>query len=285
VTSTGRYPHDVLASGWQRAGRPTSTDLLLAVGLVLEDAASGFCGAVLHWERGLVVLEDRHGKQRTFALGAGFWHQGSPVVLKVPQRARSVPTRTASGSVVGPAGRAKTALASRIYVEGRHDAELVEKIWGDDLRHVGVVVEYLGGIDDLPGIVADFAPGEGRRLGVLVDHMVPGSKESRIADRVRSRTGRGHVLVLGHPYVDIWQAVKPARFGMAGWPEVPRTVEWKHGICAALALPHRDQTDLAAAWRMILDQVRSWDDLERPLLTVVEQLIDFVTDVPQTEWL
>ena len=87
------------------------------------------------------------------------------------------------------------------------------------------------------------------------------------------------------PYVDIWQAVKPARFGMAGWPEVPRTVEWKHGICAALALPHRDQTDLAAAWRMILDQVRSWDDLERPLLTVVEQLIDFVTDVPQTEWL
>ena len=285
MTSTGRYPHDVLASGWQRAGRPTSTDLLLAVGLVLEDAASGFCGAVLHWERGLVVLEDRHGKQRTFALGAGFWHQGSPVVLKVPQRARSVPTRTASGSVVGPASRAKTALASRIYVEGRHDAELVEKIWGDDLRHVGVVVEYLGGIDDLPGIVADFAPGEGRRLGVLVDHMVPGSKESRIADRVRSRTGRGHVLVLGHPYVDIWQAVKPARFGMAGWPEVPRTVEWKHGICAALALPHRDQTDLAAAWRMILDQVRSWDDLERPLLTVVEQLIDFVTDVPQTEWL
>ena len=258
---------------------------MLAVGLVLEDAASGFCGAVLHWERGLVVLEDRHGKQRTFALGAGFWHEGSPVVLKVPQRARSVPTRTASGSVVGPAGRAKTALASRIYVEGRHDAELVEKIWGDDLRHVGVVVEYLGGIDDLPGIVADFAPGEGRRLGVLVDHMVPGSKASRIADRVRSRTGRGHVLVLGHPYVDIWQAVKPARFGMAGWPEVPRTVEWKHGICAALALPHRDQTDLAAAWRMILDQVRSWDDLERPLLTVVEQLIDFVTDVPQTEWL
>ena len=29
---------------------------------------------------------------------------------------------------------------------------------------------------------------------------------------------------------------------------------------------------------MILDKVRSWDDLERPLLTVVEQLIDFVTE-------
>jgi hypothetical protein len=278
VTSTGRYPRDVLASGWQRAGRATSTDLVLEAGLVLEDATSRFCGAVLRWERGLVVLEDRHGKLRTFPLGAGFWYEGRPVVLKVPPRPRSGPGRTASGSVVGPPGRARTALASRIYVEGRHDAELVEKIWGDDLRHVGVVVEYLGGIDDLPGIVTDFAPGQGRRLGVLVDHLVPGSKESRIADRVRSGAGGGHVLVLGHPYVDIWQAVKPARVGLAGWPEVPRTVEWKHGICAALGLPRRDQADLAAAWKMILDRVRSWDDLERPLLTVVEQLIDFVTE-------
>src|SRR5207342_1545069 len=222
--------------------------------------------------------EDRHGKRRTFALGAGFWYEGSQVVLKAPPRARAVPTRTPSGSVVGPAGRAKTARASRIYVEGRHDAELVEKIWGDDLRHVGVVVEYLGGIDDLLGVVADFAPGEGRRLGVLVDHLVPGSKESRIADRVRSRADRGHVLVLGHPYVDIWQAVKPATLGLAGWPEVPRSVPTPIGPCAALGQPHRDQADLAAAWRMILDQVRSWDDLERPLLTVVEQLIDFVSE-------
>jgi len=126
--------------------------------------------------------------------------------------------------------------------------------------------------------VADFAPGEGRRLGVLVDHLAAGRKESCIADRVRSGASRGHVLVLGHPYVDIWQAVKPARLGLASWPEVPRTVEWKHGICAALGLPHRDQADLAAAWRMILDKVRSWDDLERPLLTVVEQLIDFLSE-------
>ena len=129
--------------------------------------------------------------------------------------------------------------------------------------------------------MADFAPGEGRRLGVLVDHLVPGSKESRIADQVRSGAGHVHVhvLVLGHPYVDIWQAVKPARLGLAGWPEVPRALEWKHGICTVLGLPHRHiRPDLAAAWRMILDQVRSWDDLERPLLTVVEQLIDFVTE-------
>jgi Protein of unknown function (DUF3097) len=61
---------------------------------------------------------------------------------------------------------------------------------------------------------------------------------------------------VGIQTLDIWQAVKPARLGLAGWPEVPRTVEWKDGICAALGLPHRDQADLAAAWRMILDQVR-----------------------------
>ena len=86
------------------------------------------------------------------------------------------------------------------------------------------------------------------------------------------------MLVLGHPYVDIWQAVKPGRLGLTSWPEIPRTLEWKHGICAALGLPHTDQADLASAWRMILDQVRSWDNLERPLLTVSEQLIDFVTE-------
>jgi len=279
VTSTSRYSSDVLASGWQRAGRPASTDLVVQVGQVLEDVTSGFCGAVLRWERGLVVLEDRHGKRRSFPLGAGFWHEGLPVVLKAPPpKSHAAPTRTASGSVTGPTERAKIALASRIYVEGRHDAELVEKIWGDDLRHVGVVVEYLGGIDDLPGIVSGFAPGPGRRLGVLVDHLVPGSKESRIADRVRQGGSGSHVLVLGHPYVDIWQAVKPARLGLAAWPDVPRSVAWKHGICAALGLPHDSQADVAAAWRMILDRVHSWNDLERPLLTVVEQLIDFVTE-------
>ncbi|MGZ4604165.1 MAG: DUF3097 family protein, partial [Kineosporiaceae bacterium] len=58
------------------------------------------------------------------------------------------------------------ARESRIYVEGRHDAELVERVWGDDLRIEGVVVEYLGGIDDLPSIVKDFRPGPPWKEGV-----------------------------------------------------------------------------------------------------------------------
>lgn len=283
TSPTNRYATDVLAAGWQRANRPVSTELVLARGLVVEDATTGFCGEVMRWENGIVLLEDRHGKKRGFAVGAGFHYEGKPVVLKTPPlAARAAPQRTASGSVAGPTERAKVALPSRIYVEGRHDAELVEKIWGDDLRHVGVVVEYLGGIDDLADIVADFAPDQGRRLGVLVDHLVPGSKETKIAERVAAGPWGEFVLVLGHPYVDVWQAVKPARVGLKVWPEIPRNIEWKHGICDVLRLPHRDQADIAAAWQAILGTVRNWSDLERPMLTCVEQLIDFVTqDHPQ----
>jgi hypothetical protein len=285
VTSPGdRYATDVLAKGWQNAGKVVSTELPVAGGQVLEDATSGFVGAVTRVENGIVVLEDRRGRLKSFPLGAGFLYEGKPVTLVPASRkaAASAPRRTASGSVAGPTERAKVALPSRIYVEGRHDAELVERIWGEDLRHVGVVVEYLGGIDDLPAIVAEFAPERGRRLGVLVDHLVPRSKESRIADEVRRGPAGEFVLVLGHPYVDIWQAVKPERVGLKTWPQVPRDIEWKHGICDVLRLPHRDQADIAAAWKMILGRVRSWSDLERPLLTTVEQLIDFVTqDHPQ----
>jgi hypothetical protein len=274
-----RYTTDVLAKGWQKAGKPVSTELPVAGGQVLEDATTGFVGAVTRVENGIVVLEDRRGRLKSFPLGAGFLHEGQPVTLVPASRkaTASAPRRTASGSVAGPTERAKVALPSRVYVEGRHDAELVERIWGEDLRHVGVVVEYLGGIDDLPAIVADFAPERGRRLGVLVDHLVPGSKESRIADQVRRGRAGEFVLVLGHPYVDIWQAVKPERVGLKTWPQIPRDVEWKHGICDVLRLPHGDQADIAAAWKMILGRVRSWSDLERPLLTTVEQLIDFVT--------
>lgn len=247
-------------------------------GLVVEDATSGYCGAVVRCEQGLVVLEDRHGRRRSFRLGPGFLLDGQPVDLQPPRRAVA-PTRSRSGSVATPAGqRARVAAAGRIFVEGRHDAELVERIWGDDLRHVGVVVEYLGGVDDLPNVVEEFAPAAERRLGVLVDHLVPGSKESRIAGDVEAGPYGAHVLVLGHRFVDIWQAVKPERLGLDRWPTVPRGVEWKVGVCAALGWPHQDQRDLADAWQRILGKVRDWSDLDRELLTTVERLIDFVTE-------
>jgi hypothetical protein len=174
--------------------------------------------------------------------------------------------------------RATGAAASRLFVEGRHDAELVEKVWGDDLRVEGVVVELLDGVDDLPGAIAAFGPGPGRRMGVLVDHLVPGTKESGIVDAVRALPGaRAYVKVLGHPYVDVWQSVRPSRLGLEAWPDVPRGQDWKSGICAALGWPSETPADVGLAWKRILGQVRSYADLEPSLLASVEELIDFVT--------
>ena len=243
-------------------------------GLVVEDFEGRFCGAVVSFEKDAVTLEDRHGKRRVFPLPGTFLLEGKRVTIVRPApKQAAAPSKTASGSVAAPDQRAKVARASRIYVEGKHDAELVEKIWGDDLRDVGVVVEYLEGVDDLPEIARAFQPGPGRRLGVLVDHLVNGSKESRIAAAVRSP----HVLVVGHPFIDIWAAVKPGKLGLETWPDVPPGQPWKEGVLRRIGWPARTPTDVAAAWRRILGAVNSYTDLEPALLGRVEELIDFVT--------
>jgi hypothetical protein len=273
-----RYPdryRDVLSQPRRRRVREVAAE----PDLVVETADGGFCGAVVGVERAVVagekrdvvVLEDRHGTRRLFPLlPAAFLLDGEPVTLVRPAVA-ATPTarvRTASGSYAVPRGRAQVARGSRIWVEGVHDAALVERIWGDDLRVAAVVVEPLGGVDELPDRVRDFAPEPHRRIGVLVDHLVPGSKESRIAASIRSPD----VLVNGHPYVDVWQAVKPTALGIDRWPKVPHGTNWKDGICAALGV-----SDPREMWRRVLASVDSYADVEVPLLRAVEELIDFVT--------
>ncbi|MEU3773279.1 DUF3097 domain-containing protein [Streptomyces sp. NPDC032472] len=259
-----------LTPPWKRAKAVPVPEVPAEPDLVVEVAGTDFCGAVVGCEAGTVTLEDRFGKRRVFPLQpGGFLLEGAAVTLVRPLRAPAGPRRTASGSIAVPGARARVARAGRIYVEGRHDAELVERVWGDDLRIEGVVVEYLEGVDDLPAVVAAFAPGPDARLGVLVDHLVPGSKESRIAAEVSSE----HVLVVGHPYVDVWQAVKPAALGITAWPQVPRGQDWKTGVCRALGWP----PNTGAAWQHILSRVTSYRDLEPPLLGAVEHLIDHVT--------
>jgi hypothetical protein len=275
-----RYGSDVLATDWRAPARGRAREVPVEKGMVVEEVTTDWCGEVVGIDRdlGTVTLEDRRGRRRVFPLGPGFLLEGAPVILRPPVRqGPRAATRTASGSVAVRDVRARVARASRIYVEGRHDAELVEKVWGADLRLEGVVVEHVDGVDDLEARLAEVEPAPGRRIGVLVDHLVTGSKESRIAQRVARGPYAEHVLVTGHPFVDIWQGVKPGRIGLTTWPEIPRDVEWKRGVCRHLGWPHRDQADIAHAWQRILGAVGSYQDLEPALLGRVEELIDFVT--------
>ncbi|WP_404799853.1 DUF3097 domain-containing protein [Agrococcus sediminis] len=269
---------DVLSPEAKAARRPAPPARVAAERDLVIERVDGFVGAVVGIEAGHVRLEDRAGRVRLFPLGRGFLVDGAEVELVPPTATRAAaPTRTASGSRAVEGLKARVALPSRILVEGTHDAELVEQVWGHDLRVEGVVVEPLHGVDDLAGIVAEFAPTRSRRLGILVDHLVPGSKETRIAEAVMRGPHGAHVRVVGHPYIDIWQAVKPARLGIERWPDVPRGEDWKRGTLRRLGMPHESQADVAHAWQRIRGRVRDWNDLEPALLARVEELIDFVT--------
>ena len=288
---TDRYGSDVLSGDWRAPRGGRSKEVEAETGLVVEDVETGWCGAVTRVEKAggmqVVHLEDRRGRSKGFPLGPGFLLDGAPVVLTAPKAAaraqvaaaREAASRTASGSRAVHGQKARVASGSRIFVEGRHDAELVERVWGDDLRIEGVVVEMLDGVDDLGAAIRDFAPGPGRRMGVLVDHLVPGTKEHRVVEAARRlQPYAAHVRILGHPYVDVWQSVRPGRLGLDTWPVIPRGQSWKHGICAHLGWPHDSQADIARAWKQILGTVRSYADLEPTLLASVEELIDFVTE-------
>lgn len=249
-------------------------DLFVDLGTVVTHRGSQTTGAIIEFVEGRrVTLRDQSGRDHHFKPVDGFFlHAGEPVALRARRSAApsDEPTAvTASGSIDAGPLPARVARASRIWVEGIHDAELVERIWGDDLRVEGVVVEQLEGADDLAQHVRGFRPGDGRRLGVLLDHLVEGSKESRIAATIVDP----NVLIRGHPYVDVWAAIKPSAVGIAAWPEVPRGVQWKDGVLAALGV----QDEPGRFWKQVLSRVESYKDVETPLMNAVEQLIDFVT--------
>lgn len=268
----GRYG-DIFAGHPRKRKTPAPT-VAAERDLVVEDAATGFCGAVVGFEKtydgDFVRLEDGTRRTRLFAMReAAFLIDGRPVTLTKPaaRPAESRPTRSASGSTRVEGLRARTARESRIWVEGVHDAALVERVWGHDLRVEGVVVEHLEGLDNLAERLVEFEPGPGRKVGVLVDHLVTGSKESSLT------TGLGpNVLVTGHPFIDVWEAVRPSAVGITAWPKIPRGTDWKTGVCEELGWgTPRD------GWRRVYSAVNTFRDLEAPLIGAVEQLVDFVT--------
>jgi hypothetical protein len=114
----------------------------------------------------------------------------------------------------------------------------------------------------------DFGPAPHRRLGILVDHLVEGSKETRAAHAVagpdcsspasvRRRVAGGEAVVVG---IRAWP-VGAARDGLEAPVCAPR--------CAGASRP----TGRVGC----SGPVRSYRDLETPLIGAVEQLIDFVT--------
>lgn len=263
------YERDILDEEPERR-RSTYPTVPARLGMVVEDRSSGFCGDIVKITFAAVTLRDRKGHQRHFTWKpGGFLLDGRPVTLDRTREegGEVAPVLTNSGSIGAAATRARVAIPSRIWVEGRHDAELVEHVWGDDLRDLGLVVEPLHGADDLIAAVREFAPGPERRLGILLDHLVDGSKESRLAASVNGP----YVLVTGHPFVDVWEGIRPSVIGLEAWPVVPRDVPWKEGVCAALG------TTLDGFWPRLRNRVSTYADLRPELVGAIEQLIDFVT--------
>ena len=259
---------DVLATHARRRATPPP-EVAAVADLLVEERSSGFGGWVVGLEGHLVVVRNDLDEVRRFPLDRPFVVDGRPVLLVRPaaHTASGAPTRTAAGGIAGLAGPARVARPSRIWVEGIHDAALLERVWGEELREAALVVEPLGGIDDLAEHLRVFRPGPGRRVGVLVDHLIPGSKESRLVAGLRT----GHVLVTGHPWVDVWEGVRPSSLGINRWPRVPPGQPWKEGVCAALGWGAPRE-----GWRRVLAAVDSYADLETPLIGAVERLLDHV---------
>lgn len=287
-----RYGTDVLA---KKTSKPNlSPDYPALAGTVVEDVTTGYVGAVKRCYKAggmhVVELEDRHGKIRCFPLGAGFWIDGKPVTLVAPPPSSSKTqdanislsgreiSRSGSRKISVPQNRlAQVAKSHRIWVEGKHDSELIAWVWGEDLAQNGIVVEILDGVDNLPQVLAQFQPSPKQKAGVLLDHLVAGSKEYRLAQQLMKHYGEDSLAIKGHPFVDIWQAVKPQRLGLNAWPDIPRNIDIKIGSLRALGWPCETAIDVAEGWKKILNQVRDWRDLEPALLAPVEALIDFVT--------
>lgn len=264
------YERDILDEFAAARQAPRYPDIEISPGLLVEDRISGFTGDVIGWNHEAIRVRDRNKVVRNFTWkSGGFLLEGRPVTLTrpAPRPDRSEPRVTNSGSIAGD-GRPQVARASRIWVEGRHDAELVEHVWGDDLRELGIVVEPMHGADGLAAAVVDFRPGPTRRLAVILDHLVVGSKESRLAAAVNDRA----VLITGHPFVDVWAGIRPRVLGLDQWPTVPKGRPWKQGLCDALGM------DLDGFWPALRNRVSTYVDLEPELVGAVERAIDFTAE-------
>lgn len=258
-----------IAEGGRAADAPPGVPA--TIGLVVLHRRSGVRGRVQRLAGGFVELLDARGRRHQFRTVPGaFAVHGETVTLvpAAPSAGASALRRSASGAMTEADPSARVARASRLWVEGAHDAELVERVWGDELRELAIVVEPLGGIDRLPDALEAFHPGPGRCVVVLVDHLVEGTREHHLAVDCTS----AHVRVVGHRFVDVWQCVRAERLGIEAWPSVPRGEDWKAGVCRRLGWGRP-----ADGWRRVLAAVDSFADLDPSLVRAVETALDHLT--------
>ena len=240
-------------------------------GLALLHRGTGLRGRLERLAGAVVEIVAPRGRRHQFRNRPGAFAVHGETVTLVPAdpSSTSMTQRSAAGALVQRDASPRVARASRLWVEGDHDARLLERVWGDDLRELGIVVEALGGVDHLEAALTDFSPGPARSVVVLVDHLVEGSKEHRMAVQVRS----SYVHVVGHPHVDIWECVRASSVGIAAWPSVPRGEDWKSGVCARLGWESPQE-----GWRRVLASVDSFADLEPCLVQAGEQALDLLCE-------
>lgn len=285
MSSPGRVPASAVSSratervDIAEGGRvaDATPGVAATIGLVVLHRRSGVRGRVQRFAGGFVELLDARGRRHQFRnLPGAFAVHGETITLVPAAPAAAAPAlrRSASGAMTEGCAPARVARASRLWVEGVHDAELLERVWGDELRELAIVVEPLGGVDRLPEALEAFRPGPGRCVVVLVDHLVEGSREQRLTAPVTS----AHVRVVGHPFVDVWQCVRADRLGIGAWPSVPRGEDWKEGVCRRLGWGRP-----AEGWRRVLGVVDSYADLDPSLVHAVETALDLLAaEVPDT---
>ena len=259
--TAAQYPH--------RAAEP---------GIRVLHRASGFTGTLVALEGDDVVLRGHTGLERRYQNVPGtFAVEGTPTHLVSPRRARRrraarspKDVRTASGSraVDGRAGPGRRAPAA----SGWRASTTPNSSSGCGATISASRASWSNGSTvptTWPPRCARSAPRATAASACCSTTSCPGARKPGW----RRAIDDPHVLVTGTPFVDVWEAVRPAAVGIRAWPVVPKGQNWKDGVCAALGVD-----DPRTMWRRILAAVSDWKQLEQPFVAAVEQLIDFVTE-------
>ena len=236
-------------------------------------SAARWCAARRRPAACTVTLEDRHGRHRVFPLGPGFLVDGRPVAL----------VRAAPAARGGAAPAYGLGLGRRARRAGPGRPRRPDLRRGPARRRAG-----REGVGRRPAR-------RGRRRRAPRRHRRPAGRRARLraragppARRARrppgarqqgvpaGRAGRcsPHVRVVGHPYVDVWQAVRPAaprHRGLAGGP-ARHAVEGGRLRRRSAGRSTRPPPGAASSARS--RRTPTWSP---SLLGRVEELIDFVT--------